>query len=260
MLRSSGFLSMVCFLALCCALPLRAHAQGQCAYSFKTGSGNTSLNYCVTVAGNIPQIVTPSGIEMIGSNGEGYGICNESPAQNYDDYIVSNTNHWDLPVLLSHSSTSVKIARTTSDGNWTLTQTISTTRTPSITVVMALRNNQLADHVAYLVRFADAEPPGVAGGQIALAGLNGGVSWNLQSAEPEYGLLLQNVGAQAFGYLQGFVQNVNTGPNACAFAFNDAGGLGGTGVTGVPASIEVAYVGTVKAGKTNTVTLTYRGL
>ena len=265
----------LCLLLICCAASLVAQPSassetvpgappaGQCAYNFTTGSGNTFLNYCVTVAGNIPQIVTPAGIEMIASNGEGYGVCNESPAQNYDDWTVSNTGNWNVPVLLSHTSTSVKIARTTSDGNWTLTQTISTTRTPSITVVMALRNNQSTDHVAYLVRFADAEPAGYYG-QIALAGLNGAVSWNQQSAEPNYGLLLQNVGPPPFGYLQGIVQNVTTGPNSCAFAFNDHfGGVGGTSkwlLNLGPASIELAYAGVVKAGKTNTVTLTYRGL
>ena len=259
MLRATRFLSIVGFLTICFALPLRVRAQ-QCAYAFKTGSGNSSLNFCVTVAGNIPQIEMPSGVEMIGSNGEGYGICNESPAQNYDDYIFSNTGNWDLPVLVSQSLTSVKIARTTSDGNWTLTQTISITKTPSITVVMALKNNQLADHVAYLVRFADAEPSGVPGGQAALAGLNGAVSWNVQSAEPQYGLLLQNVGVSPFSYMQGFVQTVTGGPNVCNFAGNDSGGLWGTLLTGAPASIEVAYVGFVKAGKTKTVTLTYRGL
>jgi len=153
------------------------------------------------------------------------------------------------------------IAPVSSDGNWTLTQTISTTRTPSITLVMALRNNQSTDHVAYLVRFADAEPLGLPDSQIALASLNGAISWNKQSAEPNYGLLLQNVGPPPFGYWQGIVQNVTTGPNSCAFAFNDHfGGMGGTGFGVGLASIELAYVGVVKAGKTNTVTVTYRGL
>jgi hypothetical protein len=52
----------------------------------------------------------------------------------------------------------VKIARTTVDGNWTLTQTITKVPSPaSIKVVMALKNNQAVSDVAYLVRFADAE-------------------------------------------------------------------------------------------------------
>jgi hypothetical protein len=51
------------------------------------------------------------------------------------------------------------------------------------------------------------------------------------------------------------VQTVPSGPNACAFAANDAGGFfEGDG------SFVMAYVDTVPAGGTKTVTLTYRGL
>jgi hypothetical protein len=58
-----------------------------------------------------------------------------------------------------------------------------------------------------------------------------------------------------FGYMEGFAQIVSTGPNACAFAYYDSGGEWDSN----QGSIEVAYVGTVRAGHTNTVTLTYRG-
>ncbi|MBV8360341.1 MAG: hypothetical protein JO189_20775 [Deltaproteobacteria bacterium] len=250
-----SFLLTIYLLWLCCQLPIHAaRATTSCAYSFSSGSGNTFLNYCVTVNGNIPLIKTPSGVQLMGPDGEGYGVCNESPAQNYTDYGISDTGNWRPAILLSHNTSgSVQIARTTSDGQWTLTQTIALTHTPSITVIMALKNNQSVQKVAYLVRFADPLPPGVAD-YTYVGGLNGALTWDA----PQYGLLLQNVGAPPFGFWQGYVQTVTTGPNACAFAFNEANLNEVVGVP--PGSIEVAYVGPVPAGGTKTVTLTYRGL
>jgi hypothetical protein len=60
-----------------------------------------------------------------------------------------------------------------------------------------------------------------------------------------------------------FAQQVNTGPNACAFALNEAGGQGGSNLAagGIGSgSIEVAYIDTIGAGLTKTVTLSYHGL
>ena len=146
MSRYVSFLSLMCLMLIWIVLP--SHATTTCLYKFNTGSGNTYLGYCLTENGNILNIQTPSGQNMLGANGEGYGICNESPAQNYTDYGVSDTGNWGNAVVLSHSSTSVKIARTTADGHWTLTQTITMVpTTSSINVVMALKNNQLALHI-----------------------------------------------------------------------------------------------------------------
>jgi hypothetical protein len=240
-----------------------ARADNTCAHQFTSGLGNTLLNYCVTANGNIPQIETPSSIQLIGPKSEGYGICNESPAQNYTDYGVSDTGNWNPSVLVSHSSGAVKIARTTSDGNWILTQTITkNSRVPAITVVMALTNNQATDHVAYLVRFADAQPPSGYGTSVYfVAGLNGAVAQSYSPPAPTpYGLVLQNAISPPFGYWRGIVQNINTGPNACAFAYNSYTFFQADPNYNQFGSIEVAYVGTVKAGMTNTVTLTYRGL
>jgi hypothetical protein len=238
-----------------------ADAQGQppnanCSYIFSSGGNNTYLGYCVTVNGNILEIQTPFGQNMLGANGEGYGICNESPIQNYDDYGVSDSGNWGNAVVLSHNSTSVKIARTTADGNWTLTQTITMVRTNvSITLAMALKNNQSADHVAYLVRFADAEP----GLGFWAGGLNSALARTFQT-DPNYGLQLSNVGIPQFSYWQGFAQSVNTGPNACAFAANESfDNYFNNSQFGGPGSIEMVFAGTVAAGRTKTVTLSYHG-
>jgi hypothetical protein len=150
----------ICFLWLYCQVTNHlALATTSCAYNFTTGSGNNFLKYCVTVNGNIAVIQGPSGVSLVAvTEGEGYGICNESPAQNYTDYGESGTGNWHPSSLLSRTSSSVQIARTTSDGHWTLTQTVTQTITPSIKVVMALRNNQSVQKVAYLVRYAEPFP------------------------------------------------------------------------------------------------------
>jgi hypothetical protein len=260
MIRISVVLT-TCLLLICWALP--AHATTNCSYDFASGSGNTYLSYCVTANGNILEIVTPFGQSMLGANGEGYGICDQNvgPA-NYTDYGVSDTGNWGSATVLSHSSSSVKIARTTADGHWTLTQTITKVpATSSIKVVMALTNNQAVSDVAYLVRFADAEPPS----QYAIwfGGLNSALGRTYQ-LDPNYGLQLSNAGVLQFSYWQGFAQQVTTGPNACAFAFNEGQGQGGHNywddVGHPPGSIEMVYVGTVPAGLTKTATLSYRGL
>jgi len=236
------------------AFSSQAHATTQCAYNFTSGKGNTFLHYCVTVNGNIVQLETPSGVSMIGVDGEGYGICNESPAVSYTDYGVSDTANWNSPVLLSKTGAQVKIARTTSDGHWTLTQTIKKiAKTATVTVVMDLTNNQSSDHKAYLVRFAEGTPAGEVAGDLAT--VSGTLAWEDSSLQGAYGLLLQNQGNSEFEFMQAYAQTVKTGPNSCAFAFNAA--PGGNSFAG---SLEIAYAGIVPAGQTKTVTLTYRGM
>ena len=205
---------------------------------------------------------------MLSTNGEGYGLCDQniqSGGRDYVDYGVIDTGNWNNATVLTHSLTSVKIARTTADGNWTLTQTITlVAKTSSITVVMALKNNQTVDDVAYLVRFADAEPA-IDSDNVAVGGLNSALARTLVFGF-DFGLQLSNVGIPPFGYWQGFAQSVSTGPNACAFAFNEGGGQDGYnfwtwGSNGnPPGSIEMAYVGSIGAGQTKTVTLSYHRL
>src|SRR5690348_13626405 len=97
MTRTSVLLTL-CILPIPCALPTPAQgATTKCAYTFTSGSSNSYnyLSYCVTANGNIPQITIPTlNSPHLGLGGEGYGICNESPAQNYTDYGVSDTGNW----------------------------------------------------------------------------------------------------------------------------------------------------------------------
>ena len=250
-----SFSLLVCLLLIGVALPARATTS--CAYTFTIGSGNTFLNFCVTLNGNIPQIETPQGKQLVGVDGEGYGVCNESPAQNYTDYGASDTGNWHPATLLGRTSNSVKIARTTSDGHWTLTQTITITHTPSITVVMSLKNNQSVQKVAYLVRYADAVLSGGDNFDAYMSGVDSATAFFAIAPGEDYGLVLQNIGTPPFGFFEGLAQGVATGPNACAFAFNSGEYFLERNFS---ASIEVAYVGPVPAGGTKTVTLSYHGL
>jgi len=262
MIRQVTFLCTNLLMLIWVALP--ANATTTCSYDFVSGSNNTYLGYCVTVNGNILEIQTPFGRNMLGANGEGYGICDQNAPMNYTDYAVSDTGNWGSATVLSHSSSSVKIARATADGHWTLTQTIiKVPATSSIKVVMALKNNQAVSDVAYLVRFADANP-GTNNYEFWAGGLNGALTRTFPTNDPNYGLQLANAGVRQFSYWYGFAQAVNTGPDACAFALNEAGGQDGINFTEgpnkPPGSIEMVYAGTVPAGATKTATLSYHGL
>jgi hypothetical protein len=237
--------------------PNSPSATTNCQYNFATGSNNSYLGYCVTVNGNILNIATPLSSQS-GADGEGYGICNETPALNYTDYATSDTGNWNAPILLSHTTSSVKIARTTSDGNWTLTQTITQVpSTVSIKIVMALKNNQAVSKVAYLVRYVDVSVGGFDDNYVVQL-QNSSFAWLPFDNMPNpSGLLLENVGVPPFGFWHAYAQNIDDGPNACAFAYNSIRPV--DPYTG-PSSLVMAYVGPVPASGTKTVTVTYRGM
>jgi hypothetical protein len=106
------------------AVPLATEA---CKYTFTTGSGTTFMKYCITVNGNFGGFESPVGVEMLHQGGafEGYGVCDQSSGTEYYDYAYTDSGNWSAPILVANNSTEVKIERTTSDGLWTLTQTIT---------------------------------------------------------------------------------------------------------------------------------------
>jgi hypothetical protein len=110
---------------------------------FISGANKKYLSYCVTASGTILNLTTPLDHPQL-FNSEGYGICNESPVASYWDYQVEGQSaNWNEPILLSHTATSMKIARTIADGIWTLTQTILQDKnTPAVKVVMALKTTR----------------------------------------------------------------------------------------------------------------------
>jgi hypothetical protein len=226
-----------------------------CLHLFTVGSGNNSLQYCVTDNGTISSIETPFGHPMLGAKGEGYGLCQESPAIEYHDYLVDQAG-WGTATVLKSSKSTIKISRTTADGLWTLVQTITKISSPaSAKVIMALTNNQSEDHVAYLLRFMDVDADGQNRFQDwGLASFQGAVvQWGVSF--PGYGLLVQNAANAPFGYQQGFVRILETGPNACDFGAN-----GFSEVRFNTASMELVYAGPVPAHQTLTVKMIYRAL
>lgn len=232
-----------------------------CTHLFTSGKSNSNvfLQYCVADDGRITSIQAPFGHFHLGDQGEGYSFCQESPAAEYHDYAAGDSGNWNPAQVVSVNGSSIKISHSTADENWTLVQTISKVPlTGSIKVVMALTNNQSVAKVVYLVRYANVNPDGATAHYATGASLQSAFGWHAFSNSPYYGLRLENTGAWS-GYQQAFVQNTTAGPNACAFAFNaissgvaeDA--LGST-------SLVYAYVDTVPAHGTKTVTLTYRGM
>lgn len=215
-------------------------------------SSNTYIQYCVTDNGNISYLYTVNQLNSIGAYGEGYGVCQETPAVDYHDYHADASPNWGTAQILSVTGSAIKISRSTADGNWTLVQTISkVTSTGSIKVVMALTNNQSVDKVVYLLRFAHVNKMNaVAGGSRHSAFI-----WGTASDFKD-GVVLQNMGKWE-GYRQGFVQDPKLPVNPCAFAYNAL--PYGFSERGHAASMHYAYVSLVPAHQTITVTLNYRG-
>jgi hypothetical protein len=225
-----------------------------CPHLFTANSQSSSsyIQYCVSDNGNITSIISPFNHPQIISLGiEGYGICQESPIAEYHDYFTDTSPNWDPAEILSSSGSSIKVSRTTADGNWTLVQTISkVAATGSIKLLMALTNNQPVDRVAYLLRFADLGFSTAFG-----ASLNSAWGWST-GGSVHYGLQLFNAAKSPFGYRQGFIRPVLSGPNACDFA---AGTVSDGILQSINAGILYVYVGSVPAHGTRTVTLNYRG-
>jgi len=183
-------------------------------------------------------------------------VCDATAVVEYHDYAYGgDTGNWNSPTLLSQTATALEIARTTSDGVWTLTQTIThVAGSASIKVVMTLKNNTAAARDVYLVRYADVSADQKQFSYFA-ATQNSVAAWNLHGVNDfSYGLQLQNVGTLKFTYWNGFAQNIPNGPNACAFAFNSP-----EAVQYTDGSMVMAYVDTMPAHGAKTVTLSYKG-
>jgi hypothetical protein len=239
-----------------------------CAYKFTTGSGATYLQFCVSVNGNIVEFESPEGVEQInqGSVYEGYGFCDQVPEVGYYDYAAGgDSGNWGAPVKLSQTGTSVKIQRTTNDGIWTLTQTLSLVGgdNPYAKILMTLRNNSGVTKGVAMYRYADSDPGNAAQTDTNFAENGDGTNQSgfsyvpySDSTAPQYGLMLQAVGAPtppsaAFPPREGFAQNVSLGPSACDSFENQT-----SPVTNLDDSI--MYEWTFNVNKNQTVSMTSR--
>lgn len=231
-----------------------------CTFNFNSGANNTFLHYCVSDNGNIVEFETPQGHTLATlSRNEGYGVCDATPnagSIDYHDYARDgDTPNWGSAIVVSHSATSVKIARTTSDGVWTLTQTISQVagNSPSAKIVMTLKNNSAVDRIAFLVRYMDVDADNNRLNNFD-ATRNSAEGWNSEFQIGPFGLVLQNVGTSPFSYT-GFVQNTFHGPDPCDPGKTVAAGP----VTAIDSAVVMFYGMGIQKGKSATVTVAYKG-
>lgn len=234
-----------------------------CSFTFTSGINNNTLEFCVTGNGNIAELQTPIGHPLVSveDRSEGYGICDVSgPTRvGYSDFAAfGDSGNWNTPVVLSQNSTSVKIARTTSDGIWTLTQTISQVAgNASVRIVMALKNNTAVPREAFLVRWADVDADDFL--QNNFDGTTGSAfGWNSitsESAAP-VGLLLQNIGTLHGIGTEGFGQNTFLPPNPC----NPGLHFPPSTVLSTDGSLVLLYDMVVSKNGSQTVIMNYKGL
>ncbi len=236
-------------------------ATSDCTYTFTSGGTATLkyLQYCVTVNGNIVEFQSPLGTEHIrvGTVGDGYALCDLSAATGevgYHDYAgfgdVDTGTGWAAPILVSQTTTTVKIARSTIDGLFTLTQTF--TQSPSdasVKVAMAIKNNTSISKTIWLTRFTDID----AGG--ATSNIMDGTLesvWGYNASETGSGLQISLAAPNAFN---NFGLAINQVDNACAIGNGFTGLL--NGVDGFAYSFHFIIV---PAHGTKTVALKYKAI
>jgi hypothetical protein len=246
-------------------------ATEQCTYSFTTGSGSTYLNYCITVNGTLVNFQSPAGVEMLDqtTQWEGYGICDNSPATpvSYYDYNYADSGNWNAPVLDKNTSSEVKIARTSSDGLWTLTNTITKEAGPPpyAKVVMALKNNSSVTKLIFLMRYAAMVPDHAnsQGNWYENYDASNNSAWgynsvadSAQNGSDVYGLMLQNVEAptpsSATIEWYGFPAAYPEGPDPCDPLKQDIGTI-----TYYSGSAALLYIAELTKNQTYTVTDRY---
>jgi hypothetical protein len=226
---------------------------------FSGGAQNTYMNFCVTPNGNIVSIESPQGHPLISWDlGEGYGVCDLSTQTSYTDYggLVVDVGSWGSATILSQTTKSLKVVRTTTDGLWTLTQTITQISgpPPAIKIVMALKNNTSSARHVFLVRYADVDAGGTVLNDFSST-INGTFGWNDIYSSQAFGIVMQNLGTVSFRHF-GMAVASYLPPNACAAT----SGFSGYFLTGVDGSLRYLYDTTINSLQTLTVTMMYRGL
>jgi len=254
-------------LALCCAAfgqqtpaPVNSAATSACSFTFTSGTNNTFLQFCVTANGNITQLATPFAREHIavGTIGEGYGVCDMTTNTGYYDYAdFGDSGNWGPATVVSVNSSSVKIVRTTSDGVWTLTQTISQPEgNQAVRVQMSLKNNSGTDRSIFFMRYADVDVSGACSNNFD-ATANSAFGWDSSgSSTPPYGLTLQNVANTPGLTPIPFIQKTGAGPIPCNPSLNFTFGP----LLATDGSVVMFYEGTISRNRSRTVTMNYRGM
>ena len=236
-------------------------ASQACQVTYSSGTVNTATQFCVTVNGNIPmfsvrgeQLFSPSGNP---GDLEGYGFCDVTAGQRYYDYAAYDNGLWNASTFRQNGNT-VTVTRTTSDGNWQLTQTIvnlpaTASAVGSAKVTMKLKNLSGVGRFANLLRYAGED----------LAFVSNSYNTTRYSASGQFqfaaGLMITvNNFPSGFGE-QAFVQNIQSGPDPCSPLTFDDTSLPYFGLGSIVALWQTANTTKIAPGGVVTVTSTYRG-
>jgi hypothetical protein len=237
------------------AAPHSPMATATCSFTFTSGSIDTFQKFCVTANGNITQFEAPQGHEHIavGQIGEGYGICDLKSNTAYFDYAeYGDSGNWGPPSVVNQTPTSVKIARTTTDGIWTLTQTITQVagNTPSVKVGMALKNNSSIQRAATIFRYADVDADGLVHNNVDMTFASATI-WNSIGTGDGFGLQIQNATKGAI--FQPITESTPDPPDVCTLRSNvDL-------ATNTDGSMGIFYEVAVPKGSSKTVIASYTG-
>ena len=157
-----------------------------CKSTYKSGSGPSFLQFCVTANGNMTVFQSPAGTLHFMNNdrAEGYGFCDVNRETAYFDYAAGGDSaNWDAPVVNQPNGANtfpLEISRMTADGAFTLTQSFTRgSDGRSANVSMSLTNNTGFGKKIYLLRFANmlanATAPATAANYVDLASASGSV-------------------------------------------------------------------------------------
>lgn len=234
-------------------------ASTTCSFSYFSGPPTTFTRYCLSTNGNIVQFDSPSGFEYI-SHGdllEGYGICDVTPNVAYYDYASTVSGNWGPTTVTSLNATTWVFVRTTTDGIWQLTQTItqlqaSVASTGLVKITMALKNLSAISRNVTLLRFANVNNGPVPSNDEFVSSFNSafgqepGASWGL-------GLTTNTFTFAHNGIVLRSAVGPPVGPNPCHYVTN----VRNSAFVG-DGAIGHVYAITVPGGATKTVAMTYK--
>jgi hypothetical protein len=236
-------------------------ASASCAFSFFSGTPTTTFTrYCLSVNGNIVQLDSPSGNEMINKGAllEGYGLCDFTPNVSYYDYASVDSANWGATTVTTPNATTKVFVRTTGDGLFQLTQTItqlkaSPSTVGSIKITMAVKNlSGIAKNNLTLLRVANVDAGATPTNNEFVSSANSSFG---QEPGQRWGLGLTT---NTFTFANGGIVILNptgtfTIPNPCHYVTNvQAFSFVGDGYIGHVYNISIPK------GATKTVTMTYK--
>jgi hypothetical protein len=232
-------------------------ASTACQSTYTSGSGTTFFRFCVTANGNIAEFQSPAGFEhfLIGGPGEGYGVCNNETKVRYYDY-VGDSGNWKNAVITQPGGPNtfpLKVARSSSDGVFTLTQAFSRNSNERIAgIAMTLKNNASSPKTFTLLRFANVNANNGGYDNAFDNEFDSGIdaAWGYNSQL--FGVRLSTVPTSVEH--AGFVDLTNDGPDPCS-----------PGVSSPPSQpyygdggVVMAYVLALAPGGSTTVNVEYK--